>query len=133
MFILGLISGILLGGGGLFAWAYIADKRDKKKAKLKQKKYIKRGLYTGEFTRGSGTPHEVDYDVTAEVGIVERTKTKIKIEVIDLKTSISSNTSSIEQITNIIEGWRNANDSQIEWFEPHPEDVRNNKIDDILN
>lgn len=126
MYWLGFIIGTLFGL--LVAFLYRRFKRRKAK-----KKYLKRGLCTSEFQRTNGYGQKTDYDVHAEIGLLERTKTKIKIEVIDLRTSISSNEASKKQIIDIIEGWRDVNDSEIEWFEPHPGDVRGEKIDGILN
>lgn len=100
--------------------------------KTKHKKYIKRGLYSAEFTRTDKHGEAVDYNVYAEIGLVERTKNKIKIEVTNLRTSLYSDSNSKNQIINIIEGWRDINDKGIEWFEEHPSDVRANKIDQLI-
>ena len=133
MYWLGLISGIVITFLGLFTWLKIDSFIEKRKGKKYIKKYIKRGLYISEFTRSNGYGKKTDYTVHAEVGLVERTKTKIKIEVINLRTSISSDEIAKKQVTDIIEGWRDIDDTEIEWFEPHPGDVRGEKIDNILN
>ena len=128
-----LLIGIILGGilGFLFHSVYLYWKEGRV-----QKKYIKRGLYTSApngFTRTYSDGSKQDYQVVAEIGMVERTKTKVKIEVLTLRTSINSDASNKNQVINIINGWRDKNDSEVEWFEPHPGDVRNKKIDKVLN
>jgi len=133
MFILGLVVGILLTIVSVLFFRLIKNNRKDSKPK-KKRKYIRRGLYTGEFTRTYGnSSNKDDYTASAEIIEVERTKTKSKVEVVNLKTSMTSDERNRNQIIDIIEGWIDSNDSHIEWFEKHPGDERASKIDDILS
>lgn len=110
-------------------------KSESEPRKNRKEKYIRRGLFSGGFTRTYGNDETLteEYTVTAEIGEVERTKTKSKIEVIELRVSITSDETNKQQIIDIIEGWKDSNDSEIEWFEKHPGDERAEKIDELLN
>lgn len=131
MYWIGFIAGSLCGMLISFVYNrlhFVSEKR-------KVKKYIKRGLYTSTFTKtyGGSDSRKKSYEAVAEIGLLERTKTKMKIEIIgEIRTSISSDDNDIKQLKQIIEGWRDNDDENIEWFEEHPADVRVGKIDDIL-
>ncbi len=127
MFILGLIVGIVITIAAMFFIAYVMNRRDEKK-----RKFRRRGLFTGTFTTDYEGKKDT-YDVSVEVGEVERTKTKSKIVIIGkIQSSRSLSHSITLNLPKIIEGWRETDSSRIEWFEEHPEDVRNEKIDNLL-
>lgn len=134
MYWIGFIAGSLCG----MLIAFVYNRLHFIKEKRKVKKYIKRGLYTSSFTRTYGGKLSSDsrketYEAVVEIGLLERTKTKMKIEIIgEIRTSISSDDNDIKQLKQLIEGWRDNDDEDIEWFEEHPADVRVGKIDDIL-
>jgi hypothetical protein len=122
---LGILIGFILGLPiGFIKW----------KKKPVPEKYIRRGLLQKSFSVTDNlTSRKTTVDVMYEIGELESTDKLSKIEVIDLKSDQSEyNTEHNKKrlVDMIDKSWVNSND--ITWITTVA-DVRNKKIDEILN
>lgn len=129
MFILGLIIGFATGiVSGIFAHkGWIKSKNDNSVV------YSRRGLYYQEYNLSKGGVPDGTLSVTFEVGEIDYSETKSKIEVLSIKTNRSEyNKSSddLERVTKMADqSW--VDSKEIEWIQSASKS-RNDKIDKIL-
>ncbi len=130
-----LILGIIIGIASTLLILFIVVKISISKDKKKEVKYLRKGLYSATFvSTDRNTGKKNNYDVSVEIGEIERTKTKSKIVISgDIKATIYTDDSLKKQLMGMIEGWIDTDDKEIEWFKKHPGDERAKKIDTILN
>ena len=130
MLILGIILGIILTVSVICIIAYVIDKKDKKPNK---KSYIRRGIYNATFTFTSMAKGEKDVEVQFELGELEYTGTKSKVEMIHYTASGSEYMTDDwkEKLRKSMDSkWMES--SVIEWINETPK-KRVEKIDEILN
>ena len=127
MIFLGILIGFILGLPiGFIKW--------KKKSEPVVEKYSRRGLLQKNFSITSElTTRTKSVDVQYEIGELESTDKLSKIEVIELKSSQSEYNTDFnkKKLTDMVnKTWVNSSD--ITWITTAA-DVRNKKIDKILN
>ena len=127
MIFLGILIGFILGLPiGFIKW--------KKKSEPVVEKYSRRGLLQKNFSITSElTTRAKSVDVQYEIGELESTDKLSKIEVIELKSSQSEYNTDFnkKKLTDMVnKTWVNSSD--ITWITT-ADDVRNKKIDKILN
>lgn len=127
MIFVGILIGFILGLPiGFIKW--------KKKQEPVVEKYTRRGLLGKEFTVTDGiTGRKGTVECNFEIGELESTDTLSKIEVIFVKSNQSEYNTDYNKkrlIDMINNTWVNSND--IMWITTAA-DVRNKKIDEILN
>ena len=127
MIFLGILIGFILGLPiGFIKW--------KKKSEPVVEKYSRRGLLQKNFSITSElTTRAKSVDVQYEIGELESTDKLSKIEVIELKSSQSEYNTDFnkKKLTDMVnKTWVNSSD--ITWITTAA-DVRNKKIDKILN
>ena len=127
MIFLGILIGFILGLPiGFIKW--------KKKSEPVVEKYSRRGLLQKNFSITSElTTRTKSVDVQYEIGELESTDKLSKIEVIELKSSQSEYNTDFnkKKLTDMVnKTWVNSSD--ITWITT-ADDVRNKKIDKILN
>ena len=127
MIFLGILIGFILGLPiGFIKW--------KKKSEPVVEKYSRRGLLQKNFSITSElTTRTKSVDVQYEIGELESTDKLSKIEVIGLKSDQSEYNSEYnkKKLTDMVDKtWVNSSD--ITWITT-ADDVRNKKIDKILN
>lgn len=131
MAILYISLGFIIGFYTLKLYLKYNVKGVKKDTKLK--KYSRRGLYEKSFETSQYSIKTGTIDVQYEVGEIEKTSSRSKIEVISLHSSKSSYNSGedkkrlIEMVNN---SW--AESSEIEWIEDDIQKVREDKLNEIL-
>ncbi len=129
MFILGLIIGFVAG----IVSVIFAHKWVKIKSKNDSIVYSRRGLYYQDYNISQGGVPGGTLSVTFEVGEIDYSDTKSKIEVISIKTNRSEyNKSSddLERVTKMADqSW--VDSKEIEWIQSASKS-RNDKIDKIL-
>lgn len=126
----GLVFGILGFAIGNSKPATKDTKEEPKKSNTKE--YLRRGIWTNGYTGGSGDKKK-SFDVQFELGEVESTSTKSKVEVISLVSSMSeyNDKSYKKKLTKMVDNtWLLSSD--IEWIDDTSK-MRNDKIDQILN
>lgn len=98
------------------------------KPKDESPKYLRRGIYRPIIFDNEDEYKPVQLNVICEIGEVERTDNKSKIEVIDyvIKTH---GTNKSQRIVDLSEGWVESRD--VEWFKLK-NTKRNNAIDNLL-
>ena len=133
---IGSILGAILGFG--VGYALFEESGVKWKSLItrhKKEKYLRRGLLDKQYTMSNSyTNKSENFEVSFEVGELERTDKKSKIYVIDCHVSASqySDEDTISKIKKLVDNtWVNSSD--VEWISPHTADVRNDKLDKILN
>ena len=127
MILIGILIGFILGLPiGFIKW--------KKKSEPVVEKYSRRGLLQKNFSITSElTTRAKSVDVQYEIGELESTDKLSKIEVIELKSSQSEYNTDFnkKKLTDMVnKTWVNSSD--ITWITTAA-DVRNKKIDKILN
>jgi hypothetical protein len=127
MILIGILIGFILGLPiGFIKW--------KKKSEPVVEKYSRRGLLQKNFSITSElTTRAKGVDVQYEIGELESTDKLSKIEVIELKSSQSEYNTDFnkKKLTDMVnKTWVNSSD--ITWITTAV-DVRNKKIDKILN
>ena len=127
MIFLGILIGFILGLPiGFIKW--------KKKSEPVVEKYSRRGLLQKNFSITSElTTRTKSVDVQYEIGELESTDKLSKIEVIELKSGQSEYNTDFnkKKLTDMVnKTWVNSSD--ITWITT-ADDVRNKKIDKILN
>lgn len=109
-----------------------AKKRDKKSPNL-EKTYLRKGLYTNEYSVTKGGVVVKDIMVNFELGEIERSGTKSKVIVLNLKCNNSeyNNSYQKDKIKSMIEdSWIDS--KEIDWIEQDLAQVREEKINQIL-
>jgi len=133
------ICGLLLGGLLFFVFGFVVGNSKsegtkdtkKKEPKKSTKEYTRRGIWTNGYSGGSGESKK-KFEVQFELGEVECTSTKSKVEVISMVSSRSEYNDDItrKKITEMVNNtWMLSTD--IEWIDETAK-VRNDKIDQIL-
>jgi hypothetical protein len=127
MIYLGILIGFILGLPiGFIKW--------KKKPEPIVEKYSRRGLHQKSFSVTDNlTTRKTTVDVMYEIGELESTDKLSKIEVIELKADQSEYNTEFnkKRLTDMVDKtWINS--SEITWITTAA-DVRNKKIDEILN
>lgn len=122
MIIIGIIIGFFIGSLSIFF-------KFKKNILGTKEIHLRRGLISKEFTDSLGS-----FKVQIEIGEIERTDLKSKIEIINM---IIVNTKHDDVVTRrlisnmVNNSWIRSDD--IEWIVPMKSDVREDKINKILN
>lgn len=126
-FFVGFITGIF------FLKIYQSVKINK--TKTKRPKYLRRGLYTNSYSISQNGYKTGEVTVQFEVGELEKTSTKSKVEVINLSTSSAvynkegDDRNKMKSMVNNL--WIDS--SEIEWVEDHLQQKRDEKLNEILN
>ena len=126
-FFVGFITGIF------FLKIYQSVKINK--TKTKRPKYLRRGLYTSSYSISQNGYKTGEVTVQFEVGELEKTSTKSKVEVINLSTSSAvynregDDRNRMKSMVNNL--WIDS--SEIEWVEDHLQQKRDEKLNEILN
>lgn len=129
-FIIGFLIGGLLFGILGFVIGNSKEKKETKQSK-KDQKYTRRGIYTNGYSGGTGASKK-SFEVQFELGEVEHTSNKSKVEVISMVSSRSEYNDDLtkkkigEMINNT---WMLSTD--IEWIDDIAK-LRNEKIDQLL-
>lgn len=107
------------------------DTLTKENNKLKEVKKIKsrrRGLHKRNVIRTSDN-HSIPIEV--EIVEVDRAKGKSKVEVLHVNCGETLSDNQREQICELVNGW--IDDKDIEWFEKPLDEVREDKLDELLD
>ena len=126
MIIIYILFGAVLFIGGVF----LGQSTSKIK---KSDKFLRRGIINYSFEISQLNVKTGTVETQFEVGEIERTSTKSKIKVIDAKSSKNEFNSGFEKekiIRMIDNSWIESN--SIEWIESTLEDIRDEKINEIL-
>jgi hypothetical protein len=127
-FILGIITGIF------FLKIYQSIKKPNK-TKKQQSKYLRRGLYINSYNINTAGVKTGSVDVQFEVGELEKTSNRSKVEVINLSTSSATYNKEgddRDRIKSMINNsWVNSN--EIEWIEDDLSQKRDEKLNELLN
>jgi len=126
-FFVGFITGIF------FLKIYQSVKKNK--TKTKKSKYSRRGLYTNSYSISQNGYKSGEVTVQFEVGELEKTSNKSKVEVINLSTSsavYNKEGHDRDKIKSMVHNlWIDS--SQIEWIEDPIQKMREEKLNEILN
>lgn len=131
MFILGMIVGFILGI--LVTLLVTISKERNKVTKEEENKnvYIRRGIWTNEYSSGVGI-NKNKFEVQYELGELEATATKSKVEIISSAASKSAyNDDSTKNTLSKMVNHTWILSSEIEWIEDTAKN-RNDKIDQLL-
>jgi len=134
-FIVGfLVGGLVFGGLGFL----IGNSKEQKETETETKKskeepkYTRRGIWSNGYSGGSGE-NKKSFEVQFELGELESTSTKSKVEVISMVSSRSeyNDTTTKKKLAEMVDNtWMLSTD--IEWIDETSK-MRNDKIDQILN
>lgn len=132
--ILSILFGMCLGALG-FKFYNILSSKIKANELKNSKTYLRRGIWENEYyvSPQGLTVNKEDFIVQFELGEVESTGVKSKVEVISMSVRKSQfNTdSTFDKIKGMVNGtWMLS--SEIEWIDDKAKE-RNSRIDDILN
>ena len=129
-FVLGMLVGFIFG---ILVTLLVTKEKDKaEKEEEKKSVYIRRGIWTNEYSSGVGTDRK-KFEVQYELGELESTATKSKVEIISSAASKSAFNDDSTKITlhkMVNHTWILS--SEIEWIEDTAK-TRNDKIDQLLN
>jgi hypothetical protein len=136
-FIIGFLIGGLVFGVLGFLVGNSKSTEDTKDTKTKEpkksnKEYTRRGIWSNGYSGGSGE-NKKKFEVQFELGEVESTSTKSKVEVISMVSSRSEYNDDLtrKKISEMVNNtWMLSTD--IEWIDDTSK-MRNDKIDQILN
>ena len=132
-FIIGfLVGGLIFGVLGFLVGNSKEKETETKESKKEETKYIRRGIWTNGYSGGSGE-NKKKFEVQFELGEVECTSTKSKVEVISMVSSRSEYNDDLtrKKISEMVNNtWMVSTD--IEWIDETSK-MRNDKIDQILN
>ena len=130
-FILGMLIGFILGILGTLLVTISKEKDKVAKEEEKKSVYIRRGIWTNEYSSGIGTDRK-KFEVQYELGELEATATKSKVEIISSAASKSAfNDDSTKNTLSKMVNHTWILSSEIEWIEDTAR-VRNDKIDQLL-
>lgn len=125
------IIGFLVGGLVFGVLGFLVGNSKSEDTKTKEPKYTRRGIWTNDYSIGSGDKRK-SLEVQFELGELESTSTKSKVEVISMSASKSefNNESTKKTLSGMINyTWLSSSD--IEWIDDISKN-RNDKIDQIL-
>lgn len=135
-FIIGfLIGGLIFGVLGFVVGNSKSEDTKNTKTKLpskSNKEYNRRGIWTNGYSGGAGE-NKKKFEVQFELGEVESTSNKSKVEVISMASSCSEYNDDLtrKKISEMVNNtWMLSSD--IEWIDETSK-MRNDKIDQILN
>jgi hypothetical protein len=121
---LGILIGLILGVSSTCLY-FLSKPKDKKV----KEKFLRRGIFTNTYTTKGGTSFEVQF----ELGELEKTSERSKVEVISLVANQSEFNTDLtkKRINEMINNtWMLS--SNIEWIEDDLAKKRNDKIEEIL-
>lgn len=124
LYILAIIMGFFLGCGATLHFKKTSPKS----------KYLRRGIYDHTFEATDRFDIKTDVHVQFEVGEIERTGNKSKIEVIRLtpnQTEYSTENYRKKMSDLVNHTWIDS--SQFDWIEDDVSEKRNQKIDKLLS
>lgn len=128
----GLIFGILGFAIGNSKSNSKSDSKETKENKERVKEYTRRGIWSNGYSMGNGE-NKRSFDVQFELGELESTSTKSKVEVISMVASRSEcNDNQTKQKLAEMVNYTWMLSSDIEWIDDTTK-MRNDKIDQILN
>jgi len=122
---LGIIIGLILGVGSTSLY-FLSNKKDKNV----KEKFLRRGIFTNTYTTVGGKSFEVQF----ELGELEKTSARSKVEVVSLVADQSEFNTDLTR--DRIKGMLNntwIHSDKIEWIEDDLSKRRNDKIEQILN
>jgi len=125
------IIGFLVGGLVFGVLGFLVGNSKSEDTKTKEPKYTRRGIWTNDYSIGSGDKRK-SLEVQFELGELESTSTKSKVQVISMSVSKSefNNESTKKTLSGMINyTWLSSSD--IEWIDDTSKN-RNDKIDQIL-
>lgn len=132
--ILGIIVGICLGVIGSVFYTMSNTNTKPMKEPESPKVYIRRGIWENEYSvRNQDLEGKEDFTVQFELGELESTGSKSKVEIISMsaKKSRFNNENTYNNIKGMVNGtWMLS--SEIDWIDDRSKE-RNSKIDNILN
>jgi len=131
MEILYFIGGFFIGCIGHTLFLRLKSKYSK--SVKSEKNYLRKGLYTNEYSVTQGGVVVKDIMVNFELGEIERSGTKSKVIVLNLKCNNSeyNNSYQKDKIKSMIEdSWIDS--KEIDWIEQDLAQVREEKINQIL-
>lgn len=133
--ILGILVGICIGViGSIFYTMSNTNTKPKKEESGSPKVYIRRGIWENEYSvRNQDLEGKEDFTVQFELGELESTGSKSKVEIISMsaKKSRFNNENTYNNIKGMVNGtWMLS--SEIDWIDDRSKE-RNSKIDNILN
>jgi gas vesicle protein len=129
------IIGFLIGGLIFAVLGFLvgnSKSEETTKSKNKESNYIRRGIWNNGYSVGSGE-NKKKFGVQFELGEVESTSTKSKVEVISMVSSCSEYNDDLtrKKISDMVNNtWMLSTD--IEWIDDTSK-MRNDKIEQILN
>jgi hypothetical protein len=120
---IGILIGLILGSGSVYL--YFSSSKSTKVVE----KFSRRGIWTNTYTTGSGKSFGVQF----ELGELEKTSTRSKVEVILLTADQSEFNTDLtkKRISSMVNNTWIAS-SDIEWIEDDLAKKRNDKIEEIL-
>jgi hypothetical protein len=134
MLILGIVVGICLGVIGSVFYTMSNTNTKPMKEPESPKVYIRRGIWENEYSvRSQDLEGKEDFTVQFELGELESTGSKSKVEIISMsaKKSRFNNENTYNNIKGMVNGtWMLS--SEIDWIDDRSKE-RNSKIDNILN
>ena len=125
-FVIGMLVGFILG-----ILVTLLFTIGKKKEEEKKSIYIRRGIWTNEYSSGVGIDRK-KFEVQYELGELESTATKSKVEIISSaasKSAFNDDSTKIALHKMVNHTWILS--SEIEWIEDTAK-TRNDKIDQLL-
>jgi hypothetical protein len=121
---LGIFIGLILGVGSTCLY-FLSNSKDKKV----KEKFLRRGIFTNTYTTVGGK----SFDVQFELGELEKTSARSKVEVISMTADQSEFNTDLtkDRIKGMINNtWLKS--ESIEWIEDDLAKRRNDKIEQIL-
>lgn len=131
-FVIGILVGFILGILGTLLVTISKEKDKAEKEEEKKSVYIRRGIWTNEYNNGGVGIDRKKFEVQYELGELESTTTKSKVEIISSAASKSEFNDDRTKITlhkMVNHTWILS--SEIEWIEDTAK-TRNDKIDQLL-
>ena len=129
--VIGILVGFILGILGTLLVTISKEKDKAEKEEEKKNIYIRRGIWTNEYSSGVGTDRK-KFEVQYELGELESTATKSKVEIISSaasKSAFNDDSTKIALHKMVNHTWILS--SEIEWIEDTAK-TRNDKIDQLL-
>ena len=130
-FVIGMLVGFILGILVTLLFTIGKKKEEEKKEEEKKSIYIRRGIWTNEYSSGVGIDRK-KFEVQYELGELESTATKSKVEIISSaasKSAFNDDSTKIALHKMVNHTWILS--SEIECIEDTSKN-RNDKIDQLL-
>jgi hypothetical protein len=121
---LGILIGLILGVSSTCLY-FLSNSKDKKV----KDKFLRRGIWTNTYTTVAGRPFHVQF----ELGELEKTSTRSKVEIISMTADQSEFNTDLtkKRISEMVNNtWINS--EGIEWIEDDLAKKRNDRIEEIL-